>query len=341
MKRSCVLHLVVILFFTVTCMVATSAFAQDKTITLRYADGFPPSHELAKIDAEWCKEVEKRTGGKVKARHYPGGTLAPPAQAYGSVAKGVIDVTIYPIGYTAGKFPLSDVLDHPLGYPSGYVSTKLVNEYYKKFKPKEFDEIQPMYFHAQPPAILNTKKPVTKMEDLKGMKIRTSGSVTDFISALGGVPVGMPIQEAYDSLSRGVADGLICAYEVLEGWKIGEVVKFTTENYWTSTVSVFIVAMNKDKWNSIAPEEQKIIEQINEEWIERQGKLWDKINESGKAFALQKGNKIITLSDQEQARWVAKAEPLFDKYVKNTKAKGLPGDEVLKFARDYLKSHRK
>jgi TRAP-type C4-dicarboxylate transport system substrate-binding protein len=199
-----------------------------------------------------------------------------------------------------------------------------------------------MYFHGQGPGILHTKtKPVNKLEDLKGMKIRTFGSNAQLMTLLGGVPVAMPMQEAYDSISRGVADGLMGGYEPLIGWKIGEVIKYSTETYGVGYSATFVVSMNKDKWNSIAPEQQKIIEQINQEWIEKHGKLWDQWDKEGKDFTLKRGNKIITLSVQENARWRAKAEPLFTDYVKRMKEKGLPGDEVLNFARDYLKKNNK
>ncbi|OPY59576.1 MAG: 2,3-diketo-L-gulonate-binding periplasmic protein YiaO precursor [Syntrophorhabdaceae bacterium PtaU1.Bin034] len=274
-------------------------------------------------------------------RHYAGATLTPPTQTYDSIVQGVVDAGNVVLGYTAKKFPLTEVLDYPLGYPSGTVATRLMNAYYAKFKPKELDEVKVMYFHGQTPGILHTKKPVTKLEDLHGVKIRTYGSTAKMISFLGGTPVAMPMGEAYDAISKGVCDGIAGPYEALEGWKLGEVIKFTTEDYGVAFSATFLVAMNKSKWNSISPQDQKIIEQINQEWIEKQAKVWEQIDESGKKFSAKRGNKVITLSAEENARWAAKTEPIFDEYVKNMKAKGLPGDQVLKFVRDYLKKNGK
>ncbi len=341
MKRFSFVCIVLFVAFVAVGIFGSYAAAQDRAVNLRFASFFPPSHELAKITDQWCKEVTKRTNGKVKIRQYAGGTLTSAPQIYDSVVQGVVDVGNHVLGYTVGKFPLSEVLDYPLGYPNGYVATKLANAYFAKFKPKEFDDVKVMYFHGQAPGILHTKKPVYKLEDIKGMKIRTYGSNAEFMSLLGGTPVAMPMGDAYDAISRGVADGLLCAYEVLEGWKIGEVVKYSTESYHSAYTSIFVVAMNKKKWASIPPEQQKIIEQINREWIEKAGKNWNAIDESGKKYAMKRGNKIITLSDAEQARWVAKAQPLYDKYVKKMKDKGLPGDQVLKFAKDFLKANPK
>jgi TRAP-type C4-dicarboxylate transport system substrate-binding protein len=323
------------------CLVSPPAFAQDKSITLRYSTFFPVSHPNAKISDQWCKEVEKRTNGKVKVRHYPGATLTSPQQTYDSILSNVVDIGNCVLGYTMGKFPLSEILDYPIGYPSGLVATNLVNDFYAKFKPKEFDDVKVLYFHAQGPGILHTRKPVSNLEDLKGMKIRTFGSNAKFMAYLGGSPVAMPMGDAYDAISKGVADGLLCGYEALKGWKLGEVIKSTTENYGTAYTATFVVAMNKSKWNSLPPDVQKTIEAINKEWIQKQGKLWDTMDQEGKEFSVKRGNKVIKLSAEENQKWIAKAQPLFDEYAKKSKEKNLPGDEALKFVRDYLKTHTK
>lgn len=341
MKRFSLVQMFVLFVFVVSCSFVSVSFAQDKSISLRYSTFFPVSHQNAVISAEWCKEVEKRTNGKVKIRHFAGATLTTPPQTYDSIISGVVDIGNCVLGYTMGKFPLSEILDYPLGYPSGLVATRLVNEYFKKFNPKEFNDIKVMYFHAQGPGILHTRKPVNKLEDLKGMKIRTFGSNAKLMSALGGAPVAMPMGDAYDAISKGVADGLMCGYEALKGWKLGEVIKYTTENYGTAYTATFVVAMNKEKWNSIPPNLQKIIEQINAEYIEKQGKLWDLMDTEGMDYSHKRGNKSIKLSAEENARWIAKAQPLFDDYVKKTKEKNLPGAEALKFIREYLKANSK
>ena len=329
----------VVCFLAVTfCLVSVPANAQVK---LRFSTFFPVSHPNAQLTAEWCKEVEKRTQGKVKVQHFPGATLTSPQTTYDSILSGVVDVGNCVLGYTMGKFPLSEILDYPLGYPSGIVATRLGNEFYKQFKPKEFDDIKVMFFHAQGPGILHTRKPVKNLDDLKGMKIRTFGSNAKMMSILGGSPVAMPMGDAYDALSKGVADGLLCGYEALKGWKLGEVIKSTTENYGTAYTATFVIAMNKAKWNSIPPDAQKVIEQINEEFIEKQGKLWDKMDEDGKEFSVKRGNQVIKLSAEENAKWVAKIEPLFTDYVKKMNEKKLPGDKALKFVRDYIKKNTK
>ena len=321
------------------CIVSNAAAAGEKSIILRYSTFFPSGHPNTTLSEQWCKEVEKRTNGRVKVRHYPGATLTSPQQTYDGILKGVVDVGLCVLAYTVGKFPLSDVLYYPLGFPSGEVATRLVNEYYAKFKPAEFNDAEVMYLHASGPAIIHTRKPVNRLEDMKGLKIRV-GATPEFVTNLGGVPVAMPMGDTYDAMSRGVVDGMYAPYEALDGWKLGEVVKYSTENWGSSQCGPQLVAMNKGKWNSLSQGDRQIIEGINREWIEKQGKVWDEMDRRGKDFTLKRGNKVIKLSPEEEARFAAATQPLVDSYIKKMKEKGLPGEEVVKFYRERLKAYR-
>jgi TRAP-type transport system periplasmic protein len=340
MRHSVVAKLVVAFFFLTLCVV-TSSYSADE-MKLRFTNQFPPTNPNSIIMENWCKEVTKRTDGKVKVQHYASNVLTSSPTIYDSVSQGVVDIGNHVCGYTAGKFPLSEVLDFPMGYPSGLVATRLMNEYYKKFAPKEFDEVKVMFFHGPGPGMIHTKtKPVNKLEDIKGLKMRTFGSNAKLMSLIGGAPVAMPMPDAYDAISRGVADGYFGTYESLKGWKLAEVIKYTTETFGVGYSSTFAVVMNKAKWNSIPADQQKIIEQINAEWIEKCGAQWDQIDKDGKEFSLKRGNKVISLSAEENARWAKAAEPIFDDYIKRMKEKNLPGEEVYKFARDYIKKNAK
>ncbi len=342
MKHACRLGIVFMILAVVSGFTASQSAAQQKTITMNYADYFPAPHKQAVLVDQWCKELEKRTNGRVKVTPFHGSTLTPTAMIYDSVTKGIADIGMGTLGYTRGRFPLSEFTDLPLGYPDSRVATKLFNDYYKKFKPGELDDVKVMYLQGIGPAILHTaKKPVSKLEDLKGMKIRASGLQVAPTAALGASPVGMPISDVYDALAKGVADGGIFPYEALDGWKLGEVVKYTTESYPVALSSGLFVVMNKKKWESLPVDIKKIIDRLDEEWVERVAKTWDEVDKEGKAFALKRGNKIITLSNAEGERWKKAVQPVLDNYVRMTKAQGLPGDEVLKFALDYIKKNQK
>ncbi len=336
---------VVSLFFVLSVaglsFIVPPVAAQTKPIELAYSNFFPAPHKNAILSVEWGKEIEKRTNGRVKVTVFPGGTLTPAAQCYDGVVKGLSDVGLSVLGYTRGRFPLTEVIDLPLGYRNGLEATRLINLYYKKFQPKEFNDVKVMYLHAHGPGILHTKKPVSTLEELKGMKISCHGLSAKIVAALGAVPVAMPMPDRYDAIQKGVAEGGVFPAEALKGWKLAEVVGSTTQNFGSAYTTGFFVVMNKDKWASIPADIQKIIEGINEEWIVKTGMAWDEIDKIGYELAASKGVKLVKLSKTEDDRWRKLVEPALNDYVKATKAKGLPGDEALKFCQAELKKLQK
>jgi len=342
MKRQTLRNIGLLVFVVaIGLLLSPTASSAQKVITLNFSNFFPAPHKNSILADQWCREVEKRTNGKVKITYFSGGTLTPAAQTYDNVVMGIADIGESVLAYTRGKFPMMAVIDLPLGYSSGAQATGLINAYYNKFKPKELDEVKVLFLHAHGPGIVHTKKPVYKLEDLKGMKIRAQGTVVPIVAALGGSPVGMTMPETYDALRTGVVDGSMAPFEALEGFKWGEVVSSSTEDYGAAYSSGMFVVMNKQKWNALPADVQAVMEQVSREWIEKQGKVWDEIDKSGLEFVKKRGNKIIALSKEEDARWRAAVRPVIENYIKSIKAKGLPGDEAVKFCLDYLKAGQK
>jgi len=333
--------LVVLAMFFVLSL-SPHAFAQQKAISLNYSNLLPANHKISQLCEEWGKEVEKRTNGAVKITVFHAGTLTPPTQTYDSVVKGLADVGMGVFSYHRGRFPLTEFSDLPLGIKGGLNAAHLFMDYIEKFKPKELEDVKIMFLHGNPSSIVHTaKKQVTKLEDLKGLKMRVTPLATPIAKALGAAPVAMPMNDAYDALSKGVVDGGFFPYEALEGWKLGEVLGYSTESYAVGFTSAWYVIMNKQKWASIPPDTQKIIEKLNMEYMDKVAKTWDEIDAAGKAFFAKKGGKEAGLSKAESDRWVEAVQPVLEDYVKMTKEKGLPGDQVLKFAQDWVKKNQK
>lgn len=338
MKRMLWVVVVAIVFLLLGSACPT-IYAQEKVVKLNFSNMFSPGNRFSIYMEQWGKEIEKRTKGGVKVTVFPTNTLTPFAQTYAGVIKGVADVGMSVCAYTTGRFPLTEVIDLPLGYKTGYVATRLTNEYYKKFKPKEFDDVKICFLHGCPPHKLFSKRPINNLEDLKGLKVRSSGTGAVVIQALGGAPVAMPMTDSYDALSKGITQAIITAYEPIKEYKIAELVKYSIE-FERGYSQAFFVAMNKDKWNAFPTDIQKIIDEINEEWIEKIARLWDDIERESKEFFLQSGGKVTMLSKEEHIRWTDRLLPMLDDYVKQKKSMGLPADEALKFCIDYLKAHQ-
>jgi TRAP-type transport system periplasmic protein len=335
---------IVPVFFMVIALVGFMAFtpAQPQAqTTLTYSNFFPPTHIQSQLAESWCKEVETRTEGRVKVQYFPGQTLTKSRQTYDSIVDNIADIGFSALAYTQGRFPVMSAIDLPFGYSSGVQATAVANEVFAKLTPKEFDETKIMYFNAHGPGLLHTRaKAVKKLEDLRGLKIRSTGMSADVVSALGGTPVPMPMPDSYQALQKGVVDGSVHPTETNKGWKIGEVVKYATFAYPAAYTTTFFVAMNKGKWNALGDKDQQIIEAINKEWAAKHGEAWDSSDVEGtEFFAAQRGNEIIKLDDAEAARWGAAVAPVIDAYAKKLTEQGLEGDKIVSTVKEALSKH--
>ncbi len=302
---------------------------EPETITLSYSIFFPPTHGQCKAGLAWAKEIEKRTKGRVAIDVFPGGTLTKAKECYSGVVNGISDIGMSCFAYTRGRFPLMEAVDLPMGYPSGKAATHVANAFYKAMKPAELDDVKVLYLHAHGPGLLHTRKPVKKLEDLKGMKIRSTGLSAKVVEALGGIPVAMPQGETYEALQKGVVEGTFGPIETLKGWRQAEVVDYTTECYGVGYTTTMFVVMNKDKWNALPGDVKTVFDEVSREWIDVHAATWDENDVEGRAFTLSMDNEIISLSGDESKRWVDAVRPIIDGYRTAAAEKGLPADAAV------------
>jgi len=339
MKKIASIMLVLIFTITTVFIVCQPVWAQDKVIKLRYSDMFPPAHRMSQLSIEWCKEVEKRTNGRVEFSYFSSGTLTPPGQTYGAVVSGIADIGQSAVAFFAGRFPLTEIFSRPVGFTNGYQATKAVYSFHRKFKPKEWADTKVMFLHGSAPQIIHTKKQISSLQDVKGLRLKANAENAPTVAAVGAAPVTLTTGETYDALQKGIVDGIMFPYESLKGWKFADHLNYTLENYAVAGAAPLFVVMNKQKWNSLPKDIQELIEKLNEEWIEKLARAWREIDEEGKAYAIQKGLKVVTPTKEEIAQTTEKMKPILDKYVADMKAKGLPGADVLKFVQDFIKSN--
>ena len=327
-KKICLFFLVAVIGIAFMSIGAFKAEAQP--IKLTYSNFFPPTHIQSKLAEAWCKEVEKRTQGKVKVEYYPGGTLTKAGQCYDGVVTGQSDIGFSVLAYTRGRFPVMSAVDLPLGYTSGQVATEVVNAVNKKFKPKELQDTEVMYLHAHGPGLIHTKgKAVRKLEDMKGLKLRGHGTSAKVVKALGGTPVPKPMPETYQMIQKGVVEGGVFPFEADKGWRLGEVTDYITADFPAAYTTSFFVVMNKDKWNSLPQGIKQIIKGINKEWVKKHGEAWDSSDMIGIRYFLNQGGEIIGLDEKESLRWKKAVAPIAEEYIQVLNKKGFNGDEIV------------
>jgi TRAP-type C4-dicarboxylate transport system substrate-binding protein len=325
MRKSITLFLVLVVFVFATHSLVRAA----EVIKLKGANYLPVTHPMSHLSGWFCDEIKKRTNDRVEIAYYPGGTLLTAVKMYDGVVTGITDIGFSHIQYTRGRFPVTEVFDLPQGFPSGWTATGVATDFFDKYKPKEWDDVHVLYLTTSGPVILQTiGKPVKTLEDVKGIKIRATGQMTEVIKALGGVPIPLEMVDVYDALRRGVIEGVTVDLSTLKYWKFAEVTKYVTADWQLGTGITFYWVMNKSKWNALSPDIQKVFTDVASEAREKQAALWDQMDIEGRDLFTSKGGQVITLSDAEAAKWVKAVEPIFGDYKRNMAAKGYKESEV-------------
>ena len=342
-KRFCFTALSLVFLAAFLFLMTTPATkAEAQTFNFTYSTFFPPTHIQTKVPEAWVAEIEKRSNGKIKIKIFTGGSLTPAPQIYDGVVKGISDFGLSVFAYSPGRFPVISAIDNPLGYPDAFVATKTINELNRKFNPKELSDVHVCYLFAHGPGLLHTAtKPVKTLEEVKGMKIRSTGTSQLIVRALGAAPVAMSQGETYDALKKNIVDGTLVPIEALEGFKQAEVLKYTTETYSAAYSQGFFVVMNLAKWNSLPKDLQQIITDVSKEYEAITAKAWGDSDESGRKFALNLGHEFIKLSDAESSKFKEAVTPVFSEYIKIATEKGVDGQAVFDTVKDMVQTFSK
>jgi TRAP-type transport system periplasmic protein len=304
----------------------TDAGAQ--VIELKFANYFPPPARHSKICEDFLAELEQRTGGKVKGRFFAGGSLLKAPAMFQGVITGIADIGYSHVEYTPGRMPVTEAVGLPLGYPSAWVANQVAQDFYHRFKPAEWKDVEVLWMQTSPVNVMITKKPVRTLEDLKGMTIRAPGTVGDTVKALGATPAPTPVMEVYDAMSKGVIDGVNIPFETLKTFRFAEVAKYTTASWQVGNVYPFYVIMNKNSYKKFTPELKEIFDRLVGEYKERSSLMWNLIDAEGREFAIQQGVEIIDLTPEQAARWKEAAKPVIEDYIKKMAGSGFAESEV-------------
>ena len=299
-----------------------------KVIRLKVAHYFPPPAGQSKMMEDFCRELEKRTDGRVKVDYFAGGSLLKAPAMFEGVVNGIADIGYSHVYYTAGRMPVTETAGLPLGYPSAWVGGQALNDFYHKFKPKEFDKVRVLWLNTSTPSAIASKKPVRRLEDLRGLTIRAPGLSGEIMKALGGTPAPTPMMEVYDAISKGVIDGEASNFETLIAFKFAEVVKYSTSIWQITYPFPFYCVMNKKSYNKLPKDIKVIFDQLVGEYKERYILLWNSVDFIGKAFGQKKGVEFIDLPSEELEKFQAAVKPVIDNYIKKMVAKGFSEAEV-------------
>ena len=313
--------------FIVSLLLAPAGYAGP--ITLTYAN-FPPASTFPSVQMErWARELEKRTGGKVKVQTFPSGTLLPAKNIFDGVISGTADIGNFAMSYQPGRFPVSEAIDLPVGFKNARVASMALYDLIQKYQPKEFAKVKVITVFTCPPADIMTKIPVRSLRELKGMELRTSGTGTDVLKKLGAIPVGMPQSEAPEAIQKGIVKGNVSSMEILKDFNFASYLPYATEA--NLFVVSFAVVMNKEKYNSLPHDVKKAIDALGREQVEWTGTYVDDHVRKALEWSKQKyGHRVVPLPAADQAEIARLTKPMIDDYIRKTTDQKLPGRDIVK-----------
>jgi TRAP-type C4-dicarboxylate transport system substrate-binding protein len=311
--------------------------AQD--VTLKLHQMLPPQATIpAKAILPWIEKVQKESGGKLKVEKYDamalGGT---PPQLVDQVNDGFVDLIWTVIGYTPGRFPATEAFELPFIMTNGEQTSRAFQLYCEKHCVDEFKGMKVIAWHTHGPGLIHSKNPVTKLEDMQGLKIRGGSRVINqMLEKLGSTPVGMPVPATTEALSKGVIDATTVPWEVTPSLKISELVHnhtgFSGKNgLYTQT---FVFAMNQASYDKLPDDVKKVIDANSGiETAAFFGRVMDQGDQAGLKIAQDRKNNIMTLDEAETQRWKDAAAPVVDAWIQEVSGKGLDGKALVEEAR--------
>ncbi|GAK09033.1 TRAP transporter substrate-binding protein [Geomicrobium sp. JCM 19038] len=271
------------------------------------------------------------TNGEVKITSYPSNQLAQPDSHYDAAARGVVDMGYSVHSYRPGQFPLTSVLELPFISESATEGAEIMWDLMDEFPElrAEYDDVELLWLATSEPAQLyTTEKQVKKIEDLRGMRIRSpSMEVNSWLEEVGATPVSMPMSDVYEALDRGVVDGMVGPTHTLLDYSLQNVIDYVTiGNFYMTT---FYGAMNQESWRSLSDEHQTAIDPIKGRNMAMQiGAMHDAQSEEAIKTAKAAGAIFYELNEDEIEEWRERMQPAIDDWIKDKEERGLPGQEI-------------
>ncbi len=320
----------------------STATAPAEVTTLRFSH-FWPATSFMQVDVfePWAKKIEEDSKGRLKVEIYPSAQLSKPNATYDSAVKGAIDIGSQAQGYTAGRFPLSQITELPgLSNSATQMSCMIQTLYDNGTISDEYKDSHLLGVFGSGPAALHTKDKLVKgPDDLKGLRIRQPSAVAgDLFDSLGAQPVGLPATDIYTSIQRGVVDGVSFPWDPFKAFKVGEVAKKHTNIPIYS--SGLLLTMNKAKYDSLPDDLKKVIDDNSGMALAKlAGEVQDRYYQAALKEAIDAGDEIVDIPDPfSDPAWQQPLQAGVNKYLASVKEKGLDADAVYAKAKEASKA---
>ena len=321
-------------------LAASQASAQT---VWRFSNWVPSTHPLTvEVFYVWAKKVEEATHGHVKIQFIS--ALGKPPSHFDLVKDGAADVAMSVNSYTANRFVLSRGVELPFLAPNSMSACiaywKTYEKYFKKADEYKGVHLAGMWVHG-PGNIFTREKKITKLSDLEHLKMRVpGGTVNEIAKTLGTVPVFAPASQAYDVLSKGVADGIFFPTESVYNFKLGPVIKQALEIPGGLYRNAMYIIINQAKWDALSDADKKAIDSVSGMVIAKlAGAMWDKADAAGKAGLIKLGTTFTTANPTMMKNLHAKLDPMTGEWIAAANKRGIDAKAALDYFEQQVKAN--
>jgi TRAP-type C4-dicarboxylate transport system substrate-binding protein len=275
---------------------------------LVYATPYSPSHPFSRADAEWMEFVARRSGGSLRIRPSWAGALLSSEHSMIELRHGVADIGLITPIYVKGGVHL---IRTQSGFYSGVDSVERQVALYRCLAAAspQFDaELRGLKVLAVQggslPGILTRERPVRRLADLRGMRLRAPTELLGVLEDLGADPVNMPMGDVYSALARGVIDGVIAPADTLKSLHFADVTRYFT------TLAVPrgaypARAMSLRRWQALSPAQRLVLEEGVAVWEAALARQTRRAQEEGFEAARAGHVTVIPIDPAEQRKFDA------------------------------------
>jgi tripartite ATP-independent transporter DctP family solute receptor len=310
-------RILIVVMLVIAVLLPAQLFAQQKPIVLRLAETHPQDYPTTKGDYEFARLVKERSGGRIQIEVYYGSQLGQEKAVIEQVQFGAIDMTRVSISPVASFVPKLNAFQMPYLYRDEAHQWKVLKGDIGKnllASLEPFGFIGLGWFEAGSRNFYNSKRPINKPEDLKGLKIRVQESelMMGLVSAFGAVPTPMAYGEVYSALQTGVVDGAENNWPSYFSTSHYEVAKYFCLDEHTRVPEIIIGS--KISLGRLSKADQDLIKQAAMDAIDYQRSEWAKYEQLSIDKVKAGGSQITYIGDKTE--WQKLMDPLYKKQSK-------------------------
>ena len=321
------------------CSTLLSLNVYAAEFNLRMSHPWPATSAINQGLTEWAQSIENASEDRINVDIYPSQTLTKSAKSYEAVIHNIADIIATVQGYTANRFPLSQIVELPGVVQTAAQGSCIIQKLYDEGDIKqEYSDTHVLFMYTNGPGHIHMKDgQVIQPQDLQGKRVRQPTAIVgQLLKNLGAQPTGIPAPNAYEALEKGVLEGVAISWDGAKVFRLGEIAPYHTElNLYSLS---FVVTMNKNVYQRLPADLQSIIDKHSgNEWSQHMARVFDRLDQEAINEAKQRNDQVVALNEDIKEVWQPELKKVTTQYLDELESKGLPANQVFQRIQDIQK----